>query len=274
MAVPALVLFTLVNALLARGEAGQSVAYMYLDDVEYMAASSNVVPMSLSTLEDAFVQTKPSDSSGFSGYDWTQPFPGEAIDGFDARLRIAYDVPVPDSVVQNSTSTVTALTFSNPPSMMGETNVTKPMDPSWFICQHLFVSDKPGTTGGIDHNCAWDATVLKDPAQADLLTVDQVSQYTWKIGTGYHDRGDPAAYGKASNRTYLVATVWGYGPDAPEDTRKVPDASFACLQPTLELKTPEEAATQAPKSSSSSSLGTTTGMGIATGLTIAALSST
>lgn len=163
MAVPALVLFTLVSALLARGEPGQSVAYMYLDDVEYMAASSNVVPMSLSTLEEAFVQTKPSDSSGFSGYDWTQPFPGEAIDGFDAHLRIAYDVPVPDSVVQNSTSTVTALTFSNPPSMMGETNVTKPMDPSWFICQHLFVSEKPGTTGGIDHNCGFlPPTCLQD----------------------------------------------------------------------------------------------------------------
>lgn len=121
---------------------------------------------------------------------------------------------------------------------------------------------------------AWDATVLKDPAQADLLTVDQVSQYTWKIGTGYHDRGDPVAYAKASNRTYLVATVWGYGPDAPEASRKTPDASFACLQPTLELKTPEEASTEAPESSSSSSLGTPTGMGIATGLAIAALSST
>lgn len=161
MATLTLVLFTLVTA--TKAESDQTLAYMYLDNVEYMAASNNIVPMSLSTLEEAFTQTKPSDSSGFSGYDWTQPFPGEVITGFDAHLRIAYDVPVPESVVQNSTSTVTALTFSNPTSMMGEANVTKPMDPSWFICQHLFVSDRPDATGATDHTCGFlPPTCLQD----------------------------------------------------------------------------------------------------------------
>lgn len=158
-----LLALTLVHTLLTKAEPNNTLAYIYLDNVEYLAASNNVAPMLLSTLEEAFVQTKPTDSAGFSGYDWTQPFPGVKVDGFDAHLRIAYDVPFPESVVQNSTSAVTALTFSNPPSMMGETNVTKPMDPSWFICQHLFVSDKPDSTAAIDHTCGFlPPTCLQD----------------------------------------------------------------------------------------------------------------
>src|ERR1700761_5194960 len=59
-----------------------------------------------------------------------------------ARLRIAYDVPVPEAVVHNSTTAVASLSFSIPKAMMGTNNLPKSMDPSWAICRHIYISTK------------------------------------------------------------------------------------------------------------------------------------
>lgn len=49
------------------------------------------------------------------------------------------------------------------------------------------------------------------------------------MGTGYHDPGSALAYQMAANRTYLVATVWGYSRGAKN--QKTPDVSFGCVSP-------------------------------------------
>lgn len=47
------------------------------------------------------------------------------------------------------------------------------------------------------------------------------------MGTGYHDPGDARGYTLAANRSYLIATVWGYSQQASAKT--VPVVTFACL---------------------------------------------
>lgn len=74
--------------------------------------------------------------------------------------------------------------------------------------------------------------MLQDPNQAELLAVDRVAQYTWKLGTGYRDVGNDMASQVAANRIFLVATVWGYSADAGQNHIKTPEASLICLRPS------------------------------------------
>lgn len=148
-----------------------STAYLYLDNVPYLAATNNIVPMSLDALTAAFAQPNVSDTATFSGYDWTQPFPGTPTSGFAAHLHVAYDVPFPNTLVkQNASSAVSALTFSNPAGLMMQHRddddddddangdaTTKPMDASWYVCQHIWVSSSSSvadttTTNKMDHH--------------------------------------------------------------------------------------------------------------------------
>lgn len=53
------------------------------------------------------------------------------------------------------------------------------------------------------------------------------------MGTGFHDLGDRNAYQTAANRTFLVATVWGYSASADKAKIQTPDVSLACLQASV-----------------------------------------
>jgi hypothetical protein len=141
-------------------------SYIYFDNIQYLANASNVVQMSWSTLGAAFASPNLSDSAGFSGLDWTKPFPGSAISGFTTHLRIADDVPFPPAVTtENVVTNVAAISFGIPSSM--KTNgLPKTMDSSWYICQHYYVSTLPDPTKDIAHDCSF----LPTQCQMDLKT--------------------------------------------------------------------------------------------------------
>ncbi len=52
---------------------------------------------------------------------------------------------------------------------------------------------------------------------------------SWRIGTGYHSPGETGSFASAAERTYMVATVWGYSSTADSKSIKAPEVSFACL---------------------------------------------
>lgn len=137
---------------LVRGvdDASSTMAYMYLDNVEFLAATNNIASLPLSRLTAGFAQPNLTDTATFEGYDWTQPYPSFKVDGFQAHIHVAYDVPL----TQNSSSAVSALTFSNPSSMMQNATKSKMMDPSWFVCQHLFVS-RVTSPSNYNHDCGF-----------------------------------------------------------------------------------------------------------------------
>lgn len=94
-----------------------------------------------------------------------KPYPGSAVTGFSANLRIADDVPFPSEVTtENVLTNVAALTFDVPRSMMSN-GLPKAMDPSWFMCQHFFVTTLPDPTKGVDHDCSF----LPKTCQTDLV---------------------------------------------------------------------------------------------------------
>jgi hypothetical protein len=202
--------------------------------------------------------------------------------------------------VHNSTTTVASLSFSVPQAMMGKDGVPKAMDPSWYICRHIYGSSKIDPTVGAtsDDSCsfipprctadvrgnltkgwmttddstpcsglgfdaipescwdsfgfvraevsgmytegdvvnftyicmiAYDSEVLADKSSFKAMAVDEQSQFNWRIGTGFHDKGDKGAYEIASNRTYLVVDVWGYSKKLSQGSRRVPEATLTCL---------------------------------------------
>ncbi|KAK2017154.1 hypothetical protein LZ32DRAFT_551605 [Colletotrichum eremochloae] len=80
---------------------------------------------------------------------------------------------------------------------------------------------------------AWDASYLADRASSKTLVVDEVSQDSWMIGTGFSDPHNQTSYYAASNRTYVIATVFGHSADVDNSTEPV--AELACLRPAWSI---------------------------------------
>lgn len=134
---------------------GKPRAYIYTDAVQYLSDSSNINNISLALVQAGLGRPNATDNATMSGFDWTKPFPGSPITGHAAHLRVAYDVPLPRDVVQDSTTTVTSLTFSIPDAMMKAPGTPKAMDPSWYVCRYFYVSNKPDPTAPVDHTCGF-----------------------------------------------------------------------------------------------------------------------
>ncbi|KAJ4398158.1 hypothetical protein N0V85_006355 [Neurospora sp. IMI 360204] len=130
----ALLLFGHGNPALA--EESTDTSYIYFDNTQYLAASSNVVPMSWSTLQAAFASPNRSDIASWTGLDWTKPYPGSPLSGFTTHLRIADE----------------------------ENGLPKSMHSSWYICQHYYISTLPDPTSDIAHDCSF----LPSQCQKDL----------------------------------------------------------------------------------------------------------
>lgn len=141
--------------------------YIYFENQEFLANGSNVARISWKEVEAAFRNPDHADSATFGGLDWTKPYPGSFVEGFEAHLRIANDVRWPESIAKNQSTEVTALTFGLPAALVDSgTGLPKPMDPSWFICRHYFVSARPDPTEPIDHACG----SLSAECRADMET--------------------------------------------------------------------------------------------------------
>ncbi|KAK4061345.1 hypothetical protein Trihar35433_9672 [Trichoderma harzianum] len=73
------------------------------------------------------------------------------------------------------------------------------------------------------------STTLADPVLGPLQANSNPQQYGWRIGTGYHRHLDPVARELAYNRTYLVATVWGFSRGTDPTTNRLPRVTWACM---------------------------------------------
>lgn len=169
-----LLLGLIATATLAQDPNSGPWAYLYEDNVGYVANASNIMSMSLPLLQTRLEAPNATDVANVSGFDWTQPYPGSAIQGHMAHLRVAYDVATPEDVAVNSTSTVTSLTYSIPDSMM-DSGADVSMDSSWYVCRHIYISSNSNITASatdpLDHTCGF----LGDQCLADLqgnLTVN------------------------------------------------------------------------------------------------------
>lgn len=142
---------------------------IFADAIEFLPNVSNIVNVSYPTLQVAFKTPNLSDNASMTGFDWTEPFPGSKIDGHKAYMRVAYDVPIPEDIVQNATTAVSSLTFSIPDSMMQKNkNLPKPMDPSWYICRHIFISTKPDSSTPVNHDCDFLGSKCQDDLRSSL----------------------------------------------------------------------------------------------------------
>ncbi|GJC87011.1 hypothetical protein ColLi_09849 [Colletotrichum liriopes] len=284
-------------------------SWIYYDNIQYISNASNVVKIAWADVQPAFEKPAHTDTATYTGVDWTKPFPGESIDGFQAHLRIANDVPFPESVEHGVFTELAAITYSLPESMTKD-GLPKAMDPSWYICQHYMVTTKVDPTKPVDHACgflpdecradleaslaeewgihgleglcgrfaleyvpvscqdylgwitqdvtAYGSDLLKDADVARAAALEEVSQGSWMLGTGYVDAGNVTAYYAASNRTYIVGTVFGYRFSVEEERRQTPRLSLACLRPEW-VEPPQPTATAEAASATPLALGSSSG---------------
>ncbi|KAE8378398.1 hypothetical protein BDV26DRAFT_292215 [Aspergillus bertholletiae] len=276
----------------------------YIDNDEYFIRSDNLLSVPMENVTAAFKTPYSVQSTPIDGFDWTKSYPGSRIDGHTAYLEVSQEMPISESIVQNATTVLSALTFSIPESMSSGKQ-PRAMDSSWYICHHIFISTKPEVKSAVDsgQNCdflseecqndlrtsltkdwgtaaedtmcsalgfdaipmschdsfgyarqdvnAFDAEYLANTTLAPIMTDKEPSLYDWYIGTGYHDPGDVRAYTAATNRTYLVGTVWGYSKTSKNT--QVPEVTFSCLSATNSSTTSTTTESSSPTADSTPS---------------------
>lgn len=169
----------------------EEMSYVLLDNTEYIANASNYVEMSWPALEDAFASSNRSDVASYRGFDWTKPYPGAPLTGFSAHLRIADEVPFPSSAIKGDVrSDVAAISFGVPSSLMGDDGFPKSMDPSWYVCQHTYVSTVPDPTTDVDHGCSFLPTECLDGLRDSLVK----TWGSWENETGSMCGGNGLEY--------------------------------------------------------------------------------
>ncbi|KAH8897252.1 hypothetical protein GQ53DRAFT_803287 [Thozetella sp. PMI_491] len=294
----------------------------YLTDGQYFVNGSNIVTASWTNVSAAFASPVASSAAPIAGYDWTKAFPGSPLAGHSVNLTISREMSISEDIVQDATTVLSSLTFGTPSGIMADENQPKAMDPSWFVCRHVFISTKPEVKQAVDGGagCSFLSSACQDDlktgltkgwgqqddkfmcgalapdaippscvdsfgyARQDVMGFDsaflanstiasaQVSSlqqpYSWRIGTQYHAPGSAEAYAIAANRTFLVATVWGYSASAGSGVRKTPDVSFACLSSGEAYSPPP------PPGSSSTATSTTVSLPTGTSSTATGISTT
>lgn len=79
---------------------------------------------------------------------------------------------------------------------------------------------------------------MEDEDTAKVLVVDTPAKDDSHIGIGYHGAGSSVAAETALDRTYLIATVWGYSNNVDKDKRQTPEVSLNCLSPGSQFDSP------------------------------------
>jgi hypothetical protein len=120
--------------------AKEDTTLLYWENIPELVYTKNQHEVPLSTFQSSLKVPNVSTETFFDGFDLTQPFPGTKLSGYKAHLRVAYDFPISDDQVDNSTTAITSITFGAPSSMIGKDGNIKPMDPSWQVCRTTFVS--------------------------------------------------------------------------------------------------------------------------------------
>ncbi len=116
----------------------------FLKGGEFFMDSANIVDLYYPNVSQAFTKPVSTASVNIHGFDWTQPFPGKPFDGdgHGVHLAVAQEMMMNESVVQNSSTVLTSLTFSAPDALMAIGYPTA-MHELWHICRHIFISTTP-----------------------------------------------------------------------------------------------------------------------------------
>ena len=147
---------------------------VYLDNTPIFANLSNFIEIPFGSITKSFAKPYSTNITYIDGYDWTQPYPGVSIPHGDSNnathavhLTVALDVPIPGDVIDNSTTALGSLTFSVPDSLQSGGKL-KPMDDSWFICRHLFVSTTDTAKKGVESGQG--CNFMPDQCLSDIRT--------------------------------------------------------------------------------------------------------
>lgn len=141
---------------------------IYVDYFDLFPNSTNIIGVPYGDVSKSFATPVSSKSAKISGYDWTQPFPGSKTDGHGVYLTVGKEMPLSEEIVEDATTVLSSLTFGAPDSLMSGGH-PKAMDPSWYICRHVFISTSPQAKKAVDGGDNTCSFLSKDCAK-DLAT--------------------------------------------------------------------------------------------------------
>ncbi|KAK2590718.1 hypothetical protein QQS21_011589 [Conoideocrella luteorostrata] len=143
---------------------------IYIDNAEFLMKGSNILSVPYGNVTDAFKAPVSINSTALDGFDWTQPYPGSRRDGHMAHLEVSREMPISASVVEDATTVLSSLTFSIPDNMSDSLGHPLAMDPSWYICRHVFISTKPEAKAAVDggRKCDFLSQACQTDLKADL----------------------------------------------------------------------------------------------------------
>ncbi|KFZ03285.1 hypothetical protein V502_11078 [Pseudogymnoascus sp. VKM F-4520 (FW-2644)] len=123
----------------------------YLTNDQFFMNGSNIVTSDWSSnVSVAFSKPVAVNSTLITGYDWTKPFPGTALSGHSVNLTVSQEMHISEDIVEDATTVLSSLTFGSPAEIMVNQDQPKPMDQSWFVCRHVFISTKPEAKQAVD----------------------------------------------------------------------------------------------------------------------------
>ncbi|KAF7856275.1 hypothetical protein EAF04_009803 [Stromatinia cepivora] len=255
--------FLLSASLFTQFISAQEYSYIYLDNTDYIANASNVV-------EASWTDLAPFPGTPLKGFGAHPrivddiPFPNTTVYNQSTEVT-AITYSIPDSLMSSDGVPLDmdsswyicqhyfVSTLPDPTHPIDEScgflpdqcqaDLKADLTTSWgkldptIPCSGLAFDTIPDSceeTLGMVHAdvLGWDSSYFADTETAKILTVDEVSQQSWMIGTGYINTGNETAYYAASNRTYLVVTVFGYNTNVDTANMDTPVAELACLRPS------------------------------------------
>ncbi|KAH9203510.1 hypothetical protein DL95DRAFT_418984 [Leptodontidium sp. 2 PMI_412] len=122
----------------------------YLTDGQFFMNGSNIISGNWNNISNTFLTPVATHSTPITGYDWTKPFLGSALSGYNVNLTISQEMHISEDIVEDATTVLSSLTFGTPESIMLDQAQPKPMDQSWFVCHHVFISTKSEVKKAVD----------------------------------------------------------------------------------------------------------------------------
>ncbi|EGR47994.1 uncharacterized protein TRIREDRAFT_108348 [Trichoderma reesei QM6a] len=203
---------------------------VFLNNGEFFMEQSNVIQMNWPNVSDAFTKPVAMASASFSGWDWTRPWPGgDVVDGHSVHLTVAPEVLTDPAVVVDATTVLSSLTFGIPDSMMSGGKAL-PMDPSWYICRHVFITTKPEakksadggeSCGFLEQACLDDLTTLLASGWGTADNNTMCAQLTFDP--------IPKSCGDSFGYARQDSWSWGYSKKLDANARKTPKVTWTCI---------------------------------------------
>ncbi|KAI6081974.1 hypothetical protein F4821DRAFT_248099 [Hypoxylon rubiginosum] len=232
--------------------------------------TGNAVLFDRETWERNLAQPNATGSIPVTGFDISQRWPSQEVDGWTLSLNVSSDVPGSQSINSNSSTagsfTGTSIFLKAPENIQGAfANQTALDETTWKICVNVIPNGPQeddsaadnGTCGFLSSQCITDlqqayaekfsgsqdcysppstpsscgSTVDTNNFQVQQLPLTSVNgTEVFVTASESHEVGDETAWNNATRQVWPVLTIWGWNTRAKAPEDSSPQVQLSCLR--------------------------------------------